>query len=189
MINNFENAQQDMRTGYGYGSSGVFSSGLVWLCAAAAVQRYEVNTGIWTLIIGGMMIFPLSMLIGKLAGISGSHTNGNPLGRSAMEGTVWMIMCIPLAYGLSMVKPEWFFQGMLLIIGGRYLTFSGLYGMRAYWFLGGWLAVVAWVLFALQAGAFYSALAGALTEIIFGTVLFVLFRKSRSNSTDAVTDA
>ncbi|UFK98249.1 DUF7010 family protein [Kaistella faecalis] len=189
MINNFENAQHDMRTGYGYGASGVFSSGLVWLCAAAAVLRYEVNTGIWTLIIGGMMIFPLSMLIGKLAGISGSHTNGNPLGRSAMEGTVWMIMSIPLAYGLSMVKPEWFFQGMLLIIGGRYLTFSSLYGMRAYWLLGGLLAVAAWVLFALQAGAFYSALAGAVTEIIFGTVLFGLFRKSRSSSTDAVTDA
>src|SRR5690606_40877650 len=123
MIKRLESAQQDMRAGYGYGSTGVLSSGIVWLCSALTVMIYDVNTGIWTLIIGGMMIFPLSMLIGKLAGIPGKHDTSNPLGKSAMEGTVWMIMCIPMAYGLSMVRPEWFFQGMLLIIGGRYLTF------------------------------------------------------------------
>lgn len=184
MINNFENAQRDMRTGYGYGSSGVFSSGLVWLCAAVAVKLYDVNTGIWTLIIGGMMIFPLSMLTAKLAGIRGSHDNSNPLGKSAMEGTVWMIMCIPLAFGLSLVKPEWFFQGMLLIISGRYLTFASLYGLKVYWLLGGLLAAAATVLFVFQAGAIYSALAGSLIEIIFGTGLFIFFRKHRLRDPD-----
>lgn len=177
MINNFQNAQQDMRTAYSYGSTGIFSSGLVWLCAAFAVKLYDVNTGIWTLIIGGMMIFPLSMLIGKLVGISGSHTNGNPLGKSAMEGTVWMIMCIPLAFGLSLVKPEYFFQGMLLIIGGRYLTFTSLYGLKVYWLLGGLLAATATVLFVFKAEAFYSALAASLIEIIFGVALFIIFSK------------
>ena len=182
MTNNLQTAQQDMRNGYGYGSSGVFSSGLVWLCAAVAVKIYGVNSGIWTLIIGGMMIFPLSMLIGKLVGILGKHDGGNPLGKSAMEGTVWMIMCIPLAYGLSMQRPEWFFQGMLLIIGGRYLTFATLYGMRVYWLLGGLLAAAAWMLFTLQAGAFNSALSGGIIEVVFGTFLFVWFRKSRATT-------
>lgn len=179
MINNLQNAQQDMRTAYGYGSTGILSSGLVWLASAIAVNQFGVNTGIWTLMIGGMMIFPLSMLISKMAGISGSHTHGNPLSRLAMEGTVWMIMCIPLAFGLSLVRPEWFFQGMLMIIGGRYLTFASLYGMRIYWLLGALLAAAATLLFVTQSGAFYSALSGALTEIIFGTVLFITFRKAR----------
>jgi len=186
MINLLESAQQDMRTGYGYGSTGIFSSGLVWLCAAVAVLQFGVDTGIWTLIIGGMMIFPLSMLIGKLAGIPGKHDSSNPLGKSAMEGTVWMLMCIPMAFGLSLVRPEWFFQGMLLIIGGRYLTFATLYGMKVYWLLGALLGAAVFVLFAMQAGAFYSALAGALIEIIMGTVLYILFRKQRGKNEAAV---
>lgn len=183
---NLQTAQHDMRTAYGYGSTGVLSSGLVWLCAAAAVPQLGVNTGIWTLIIGGMMIFPLSMLIGKVAGIPGKHDSSNPLGKSAMEGTVWMLMCIPMAFGLSLVRPEWFFQGMLLIIGGRYLTFATLYGMKVYWLLGAVLGAAAFVLFAMQAGAFYSALAGALIEIIMGTVLYILFRKQRGKNEAAV---
>lgn len=182
MINNFENAQQDMRTAYGFGSTGILSSGLVWLASAIAVNQFGVNTGIWTLIIGGMMIFPLSVLIAKLAGIRGSHDSNNPLGKSAMEGTVWMIMCIPLAYGLSVQRPEWFFQGMLLIIGGRYLTFASLYGMRVYWLLGGLLAAAAWMLFTAQAGAFYSALSGGIIEVVFGTFLFVKFKKRRTET-------
>lgn len=180
MINNFENSQQDMRTAYGFGSTGILSSGLVWLASAIAVNQFGVNTGIWTLIIGGMMIFPLSVLIAKLAGIRGSHDSNNPLGKSAMEGTVWMIMCIPLAFGLSLVKPEWFYQGMLLIIGGRYLTFTSLYGLKVYWLLGGMLAATATLLFVFQAGAFYSALSGGIIEVVLGAFLFVKFKKRRT---------
>ncbi|MBP0612365.1 hypothetical protein J8J42_04805 [Chryseobacterium sp. cx-311] len=112
-----------------------------------------------------------------------------PLGKSAMEGTVWMLMCIPMAFGLSLVRPEWFFQGMLLIIGGRYLTFATLYGMKVYWLLGAVLGAAAFVLFALQAGAFYSALAGALIEIIVGTVLYIQFRKQREKNEAAIPDS
>lgn len=186
MTNPLHTAQQNMRTGYGYGSTGVLSSGIVWLCSALAVMLYGVTTGIWTLIIGGMMIFPLSMLIGKVAGIPGNHDSSNPLAKSAMEGTVWMLMCIPVAYGLSLIRLEWFFQGMLLIIGGRYLTFATLYGMKVYWLLGALLGAAAFVLFAMQAGAFYSALAGALIEILMGTVLYVLFRKQRGKNEAAI---
>jgi len=39
-----------------------------------------------------------------------------------MEGTIFMIMCLPLALGLSLQHAEWFFQGMLLIIVGSYST-------------------------------------------------------------------
>ncbi len=182
MTNPLHTAQQDMRTAYGYGSTGIFSSGLVWLCAALAVMIYGVTTGMWTLIIGGMMIFPLSMLIGKLTGISGKHNPQNPLAKSAMEGTVWMLMCIPMAYGLSLVRPEWFFQGMLLIIGGRYLSFTTLYGMKIYWLMGALLGAAAFLLFALQAGAFYSSLTGAVIEILMGAAMFIWYRRDRRKS-------
>ncbi|MCT2561066.1 hypothetical protein N0B48_04110 [Chryseobacterium sp. pc1-10] len=91
-----------MKDSYGYGSIGVFVSGVIWLLSSLAVHFYTPQKTMLVLIVGGVFIFPLSTLIGKLTGIKGEHRKGNPLGKHAMEGTIWMIMCIPLAYGLSL---------------------------------------------------------------------------------------
>lgn len=185
-MNNLQEAQKDMKNGYGNGSIGILVSGIVWILSSMAVHFYAPEKGIWTLIIGGMFIFPLGMLLGKLIGIKGQHDKNNALGKLAMEGTVWMIVCIPLAYGVSLVKVEWFFQGMLLIIGGRYLTFASIYGMRIYWLLGAVLLVAAYTLFFMRATAFASALTGGLIEMLFGIIMYVLYttdkKISRENS-------
>ena len=118
-MNNLQEAQNDMKNGYGYGSIGVFISGIVWVTASVMVHYSTSQKGIWTLLIGGMLIFPLATLVARLIGVKGAHAKNNPLGKLVMEGTIWMIMSIPLAYGLSLIKTEWFFQGMLLIIAGR----------------------------------------------------------------------
>jgi hypothetical protein len=72
---------------------------------------------------------------------------------------------------------------MLLTIGGRYLTFSTLYGLRIYYFCGAALSIaaVAAVLFKMpfQIGA----MVGALVEYIFG---FLVFLKARRESRLAV---
>jgi hypothetical protein len=175
-MNNIQDAQSDMRNGYGYGSIGVFISGIVWITTSLIVNYYSSQKGIWALIIGGMFIFPLATLIGKLIGIKGAHNKSNPFGKLGMEGTIWMIMCIPLAYGLSLVKVEWFFQGMLMIIAGRYLTFVSIYGLRIYWILGSILGLTAYALYKIEAGAFISALAGGLIEVIFGIIIYVLYK-------------
>jgi hypothetical protein len=175
-MNNLQVAQGDMRSGYGYGSIGVFISGVVWILSALAVNLYSSHNGIWTLIIGGMFIFPISTLIAKLIGIKGGHDKNNPLGKLAMESTVWMIMCIPLAYGLSLMKTEWFFQAMMMIIAGRYLTFASIYGMRIYWVLAGILGLTAYALFKLEMGACISALTGGLVEILFGIIIYIQFK-------------
>ncbi len=79
------------------------------------------------------------------------------------------------------------FGSGFMIIGGRYLTFATLYGMKVYWLLGALLGAAAFVLFAMQAGAFYSALAGALIEILMGTVLYIQFRKQRGKNEAAIS--
>ncbi|WP_099769085.1 DUF7010 family protein [Chryseobacterium sp. 52] len=178
-MDHLQDAQSDMKEGYGYGSIGVFVSGTVWLFSSWAVNFYTVQKGIWVLMIGGVFIFPLATLIGKLIGIKGKHHKNNPLGKLAMEGTLWMIMCIPLAYGLSLNKAEWFFQGMLLIIAGRYLTFASIYGMRIYWILGMALGAAAFILFKIGAEAFLSAMTGGLIEIISGIVIYCLYRSDK----------
>lgn len=178
-MDSLQKAQEDMRNGYGYGSIGALVSGSVWITAGLVVNYYSSQDGIWTLIIGGMLIFPLSTLIEKLIGIKGAHNKKNPLGKLGMEGTIWMIMCIPLAYGLSLNKTEWFFQGMLLVIGGRYLTFASIFGLRVYWVFGATLGLSAYVLFKLEEGAYISALTGGLIEIIFSIIIFILYRYNK----------
>ena len=158
-MNNLQVAQSDMRSGYGHGSIGVLA-----------------------LIIGGMLIFPISALMGKLIGIKGVHDKNNPLGKLAMEGTIWMIMCIPLAYGLSLVKLEWFFQGMLMIIAGRYLTFASIYGRRIYWILATSLGFAAFVLFKIEVDAYISAFTGGLIEIIFGVIIYIQYKYKNDSS-------
>ena len=166
---------------YANGSVGIISSGLIWLLSSIVAYQYATKYAIWTLLIGGMFIHPLSILLSKVLGQSGSHSKDNPLGNLAMEGTIFMLMCIPLAFGLSLQHPEWFFQGMLLIIGGRYLTFSTIYGKKFYWVLGGILGLAAILLFKVQGEPFISALTGSLIEIIFGLFLFIRFRKTNNS--------
>ncbi len=178
-------AQHDMRHGYADGSLGMMVSGVVWLTSAVVASQWSDTHAIWTLLIGGMFIFPLGVLVAKLIKVSGSHTKGNPLGNLAMEGTIFMIMCLPLAYGLSLLHTEWFFQGMLLIIGGRYLTFASIYGLKLYWMVGAVLGAAAYLLFFLRVGSFGSALTGGLIEILFGIYMLISFRKKQQNTASA----
>lgn len=167
-MDSIKEAQADMRLGYMNGSLGVVVSGSMWLMSGLVAVWVSPTSAIWALLIGGVFIFPLSNLIEKVLGKRGRHTKGNPFGSLAMEGTIWMIMCLPLAYGLSLQRTEWFFQGMLVIIGGRYLTFATVYGLRSYWLLGGLLGLSAYLLFTLKQSAAVSAFTGAAVEMVFG---------------------
>ena len=170
-------AQKDMYLSYANGSVGIIISGLVWLVGAIISFQYSAKQGVWALLIGGMFIHPLSVLLAKILGISGKHKKGNPFGNLAMEGTIMMIMCLPLAFILSLQRTEWFFQAMLMIIGGRYLTFASIYGSKIYWILGGVLAFAAYLLFRFDVQSFESAITGSLIEITFGIFMFIMFRK------------
>ncbi len=171
-------AQSEMRANYKSGSVGVIVSGCMWLISAIVANQYSPKQAVLALIVGGMLIHPLSILVYKILGTSGSHSKNNPLGSLGMEGTFFMLMCIPLAYGLSLQKTEWFFQGMLMIIGGRYLTFNTLYGNRLFWILGAVLGIAAYLLFTLKMAASVSALTGSVIEIVFG--IFMYFKAKTS---------
>lgn len=180
-MNSIFEAQKDMRTAYCSGAPGVLVSGLTWLIAGLVSWFVTPQSGIITLVIGGMFIFPLSVLLGKAIGCSGKHDKSNPLAPLSLEGTVWMLLSIPIAIGTAFYNPNWFFPAMLLIIAGRYLTFSTLYGMRVYWLLGAILAVASIALLLLSAPAYAAAITGALIECAFSILLFV--RHSRSFKT------
>jgi hypothetical protein len=181
-VNSISTAQADLRKAYADGSLGILASGMVWMTAALVSFLVSSQTAIWTLFFGGMLIHPLGLLLAKVAGIQGSHSKQNPLGQLVMETTIFMLMCIPLALLLSFQNHAWFFQGMLLIIGGRYLTFATLYGIKTYWILGGLLGVSSFVLFFLEASPPISALSGSIIELGFGVYMYFSFKAAASKT-------
>ncbi|MEZ4972881.1 MAG: hypothetical protein R2820_06200 [Cyclobacteriaceae bacterium] len=175
-IESIAGAQQEMRTNFANGSLGVLVSGLAWLVASCVAYSVGTTQAIWSLLIGGALIYPVSLLLTKAIGRSGGYSKGNILGGLAQEGTFFMLLAIPLAVVMSLQHHEWFFQGMLLIIGGRYLTFQTLYGRKYYWVLGALLAFTGFSLFFLKADAFASALSGSLIELGFGAYILRQWR-------------
>lgn len=169
-------AQREMRHAYLAGAPGMLVSGTVWFVAGCVCLLQTPQRAVWALFIGGMLIHPLSVVLLKLLGRPGGHTPDNPLGTLALATTFWMILSLPLAYVASLVRSEWFFPAMLLVIGGRYLTFSTIYGTRLYWACGAVLAAAAWVLAASNAAPALGAFSGAAIEAVFGIALLVAAR-------------
>ena len=171
-------AQADMRFAYCGGGAGMLASALVWLIAAIVTAFSSSTHGVWTLLIGGMVIHPAGMLIAKLLGRPGNHSKGNPLGSLAGASTFWLMFSLPLAYAASLRHIEWFFPAMLLVIGGRYLVFHSLYGLRIYWACGMVLAAAG---FALGASLIHPAIAaaiGAAIEAAFGITILIMDRRA-----------
>jgi len=63
---------------------------------------------------------------------------------------------------------------VLLVIGGRYLTFAVMFGMKTYWLLGLALAAVGLVSGYRRVAPIVSAAAWAGIERVFAIVIFVL---------------
>jgi hypothetical protein len=168
--------QQDMRRGYLWGATGVMTSGLVWLTAGLVACFGLPQHAIWTLFIGASFIVPVANLIDRALGAAGKHSAGNKLAPLAMESTVFMLMCLPLAYGLSLFRLEWFFPSVLMIIGGRYLIFASVYGTRWYWLLGACLGAAAVIAYRFALPPYVTALTGAAIELVFGAALLAVKR-------------
>lgn len=177
MRNDLAQVQADMRFAHCSGAFGMLASSIAWFCAALAAAQASPRQAVWVLFIGGMLIHPSAVLISKLLGRPGHHSTGNPLGSLAWASTLWLIFSLPLAYAVSLLRIEWFFPAMLLIIGGRYLVFSSLFGMRIYWGCGLALAGAGYVLGRAGATPAVSAAAGVIIEAAFAVVTFVLDRR------------
>lgn len=167
-------AQLDMRSAYLSGAIGAIVSGTVWAVAGCVAAWISPQRGVWALFIGGVFIHPVAALLARLLGRLGKHSADNPLGALAMATTLWMIMMLPLAYGVSLLRIDLFFPAMLFVIGGRYLCFQTLYGIRMYWIFGATLALAGYGLAVLQAPVALSGLTGAAIEIVFGCCLLLV---------------
>lgn len=172
-----EEAQTNMRHAYFGGAPGLASSAVMWLLAASVCIARDAHAGVVVLIFGGMLIHPLATLGSKFLGRPGAHARDNPLGPLALESTVILLLGVALAFVLSRFRVELFFPAMLIVIGGRYLTFQTLYGRRVYWLCGGVLAALG-VLSAMRSLPLaVSIFGGALLEAAFAAVVLVQTRR------------
>lgn len=174
-------AQQDMARAHVRGAPGVFVSGLVWLIAGVLWARSGVETGFLALFIGGILIFPASLLIARGVFRAPRATPGNPLERLALESTFILFAGIFLAWCFLRVAPALAFPAMAIAIGVRYLVFGTVYGDRTFWILGGALAIPGGLVAAqvLVLPINLAVVVGAL-EILFSGVLLGLGRTRAS---------
>jgi hypothetical protein len=170
-------AQRDMRYGYAGGAPGMFASAMAWCTAGVVALNGTPKQAVVALFIGGMLIHPVGVLLTKLLRRPGAHAKGNPFAALAMESTIMMIMCFPLAYGASLVRSEWFFPAMMMIIGGRFLLFATMYGMKIYWVCGAALGVAGWLLYKSGAPLATGAFTGMTIEATFSLVIYTMVRK------------
>jgi len=125
---NFKAAQEDMRKAYFGGGPGAWASGIVWLSAGIMALISSQQTSV------------LVFFFGK----------GNPLAKLALESTFLIFIGLFIAYATLQTHPRWFYAIMVMIIGGRYLVFTSIYGMRIYWIFGAILVMVGVIGFFLK---------------------------------------
>ena len=155
----------------------MLASAFSWLIAGFVALRASPASAVLALFAGGMLIHPVGVLLCKAMGRSGRHSKANPLGALALENTGWLILCLPITYAVAQYNVLWFFPAMLLVIGGRYLTFRTLYGMRVYWACGASLAFVGYLLAASKSQPHIAAFAGSAVEAAFAATILLRVRR------------
>lgn len=166
-------AQRDMARAFVGGAPGVLVSGLVWITAGAVWDQSGVARAFVVLFIGGIIIFPASVLIARLILRAPKITPDNPLERLGLETTFMLMGGILIAWLLLRPAPDLVFPVMAITIGVRYFAFRTLYDDAAYWLLGGVLAGVgALAALRLLVLPINVALITGAIEIVFALILF-----------------
>ena len=164
--------QKEMREAYFSGISGILVSGIVWLTAGAIGYFISIYASVIALFVGGMMIYPLSLLLDKANGRSAKHDKNNPLGILAIESTALLFIGLFIAFVIYQYDDKLFFPIMLLIIGSRYLIFQSIYGLRLYWVLGICLLIAGATFIYLSIPYYIPVIIGGLIEVIFSLIFY-----------------
>lgn len=125
-------AQRDVRTTFVGGFNGQLVAGVLWLVAAAAGTWASPAWAMVTLLLGGTLIYPLTVLSLRLTGRAGSLPAGHPMAGLAMQLAFTVPVGLLVALAASGYRQEWFFPASMVIVGAHYLPFTFLYGMRLF---------------------------------------------------------
>jgi len=122
-------AQREVRTVFMGGFPGQIVSGLLWLISAGMSTWVSTRAGILFLVLGGVFIFPVTLLLLSAMRRPTSLSKTNPLGQLARQLAFTVPMGLPLAGAAAMHRLDWFYPACMIVVGAHYLPFSFLYGM------------------------------------------------------------
>lgn len=175
--------QNEMCYAHYDGAPGVLVSGFVWVTAASVGYLIGIYQSVWTLLIGGALIYPISLVLTKMLGRPAKVSNGNALNQLAMASTVWLILCCLMAFGLFLLKQNLFFPAMMATIGCRYFVFASVFGRSIFWIFGGSLLLAANFSFLFALSPVIAAAIGGGIELFFG--LFIFLRNASAQQVQA----
>jgi hypothetical protein len=182
-------AQREMRTRYVGGFYGQLVSGVLWLLSAGLAASIGPRAAIATVVIGGFFIFPLTELFVRLSGDKIPLSAENSLRGLGMQVAFVLPLSMPLLVAVSLYRLNWFFPGLMILLGAHYLPFVFLYGMRAFWALG-WLLAGAGILIAMYGSGSFSIgawLTGLVLLAFAGVGKVVARRADRDAAADRPT--
>ncbi|KAB8333660.1 hypothetical protein SD80_012040 [Scytonema tolypothrichoides VB-61278] len=137
-----EEAQRELRSAFLGGFGGQLVSGLIWLAAAALGSWVAPVYGMAALFFGSMAIFPLTQLVVRLLGRSGSASPANGLWALGAQTAFTVPPSFLLVGAATLYREHWFFPAAMIVVGAHYLPFITLYGMRIFGVLAAVLVVV-----------------------------------------------
>ena len=173
--------QNDLRRIHYDGAPGVLTSGLVWMTSAVVCFVVGIYQGVWTLLIGGALIYPISTLLTRIWVKPPKAPADNALNQLAAASTIWLIACCAMAFGLYHYHAQLFFPAMMMTIGCRYAIFATVFGMGIYWMLGLALMAAAFGALFLWFPPPYAAALGGLIELVFAVVMLTA---AKTHATD-----
>ena len=165
--------QKELRNSYYGGGIGAIVSGLVWATAAYVAEKSGIKTGFITLFFGGMLIFPVSLVVVSSVLRQPGPSKGNPGGRMVVETLPGMLLGLFLAFLFLEINPQMVFPIAALAVGAHYFSFRSAYGDFTYWVLGGAMMAIGYVGLIGMLADFPLSVAAliAITEIVFGLLI------------------
>jgi len=164
-----QDAQREVRTVFVGGFWGQLVSSALWLVSAALGSWRTPRAAIFSLVLTGFFIFPVTQLLLRLTGGPASLSRDNPLGNLGMQIAFTLPMTMLLLVPVTAFRLNWFYPALMVLLGAHYLPFTFLYGMRMFvplcsvligggvvialyfsgsFSLGGWIGGVALFIFA-----------------------------------------
>jgi hypothetical protein len=173
-------AQQDNRRAFVGGGPGAFVSGALWLSASLVLKHKGIGAAFVFIFFGGMLIFPLTLLISRQLFKRAPVSQSNSLGRVVPESTVAMIGCLFASWLFLSSKPMYVFPLAAVAVGTHYASFCTVFGDKLFWARAGLITAVG-VLDILGYVRFPEgpALAVGILEIAFGVLLTARERQAR----------
>jgi hypothetical protein len=161
-----QDAQREVRTVFVGGFWGQLVSSAIWLVSAAVGSWATPRSAIFTILIGGFFIFPVTQLLLHLSGGRASLPRANALNNLGMQIAFTLPLSMLLLIPVTELRLSLFYPALMILLGAHYLPFTFLYGMRMF------VPLAAILIFSGVAIAHYFPGSFSLGGWICGLVLF-----------------